>query len=147
MRLADANLLLYAVDESSPNHEQARDWLEDSLSSAETFAFAWSVLLAFVRLGTNPRVFVSPLEPREALDLVDSWLQQPSTTVVHPTERHSSLLRELLGPLGAAGNLTSDAHLAALAIEHGAELHSADADFGRFPRLRWVDPLSGRSTV
>lgn len=145
MRLADVNLLLYAVDEASPRHEAARDWLEESLSAAETFAFSWSVLLAFIRLGTNARVFASPLEPGEALDLVDSWLQQPSTTVIHPTERHSALLRELLGPLGTAGNLTTDAHLAALAIEHGAELHSADADFGRFPRLRWVDPLSGRT--
>lgn len=141
MKLADVNLLLYAVDESSPHHGPARRWLEESLSGTDTFALSWSVLLAFVRLGTSPRVFVSPLELEEALDLIDSWLAQPSTTVIHPTERHAALLRELLGPLGTAGNLTTDAHLAALAIEHGAELYSADADFDRFPRLRWINPL------
>ena len=147
MKLADVNLLLYAVDESSPNHEPARRWLEESLSGAETFALSWSVLLAFVRLGTNPRVFASPLGLGEALDLVEAWLAQPCTTVVHPTDRHAALLRELLGPLGAAGNLTTDAHLAALAIEHGAELYSADADFDRFPRLRWINPLKRRAEL
>jgi toxin-antitoxin system PIN domain toxin len=141
MKLADVNLLLYAVDESSPRHESARRWLEETLSGSETFAFSWSVLLAFLRLGTNPRVFESPLAVDTALDLVDSWLGQSCATVIHPTERHSALLRELLGPLGTAGNLTTDAHLAALAVEHGAELCSADADFARFPMLRWVNPL------
>ena len=141
MKLADVNLLLYAVDESSPRHPAARRWLEAALSGPETFALSWTVLLAFLRLSTNPRVFDSPLEPDEALDLVDAWLAQPAVTIVHPTDRHASLLRELLVPLGAAGNLTADAHLAALAIEHGAELCSADADFSRFPRLRWLNPL------
>jgi hypothetical protein len=145
VKLADANLLLYAVDESSPHHEAARAWVEDALSGSETVAFAWAVLLAFVRLRTNPRVFASPLDLDEALGLVDSWLAQPCATVVHPTDRHSALLRELLGPLGTAGNLTTDAHLAALAIEHGAELYSADADFSRFPRLPWVNPLTLRA--
>jgi len=142
VRVADVNLLLYAVDESSPHHERARLWLEAELSGPETFALSWTVLLAFVRLSTNPHVFDTPLEAEEALDLVRSWLAQPTVTVVHPTERHAGLLRELLGPLGAAGNLTTDAHLAALAIEHGAELCSADADFSRFPRLRWTNPLA-----
>ena len=141
MKLTDVNLLLYAFDELSPHHERARSWLEEQLSATETFAFAWSVLLAFARLGTSSRVFEAPLEIDEAFDLIDSWLEQPCATVVHPTERHSALLRELLGPLGSAGNLTTDAHLAALAIEHGAELCSADADFARFPRLRWSNPL------
>ena len=141
MKLTDVNLLLYAFDELSPHHERARSWLEEQLSATETFAFAWSVLLAFARLGTSPRVFEAPLGIDEAFDLIDSWLEQPCATVVHPTERHSALLRELLGPLGSAGNLTTDAHLAALAIEHGAELCSADADFARFPRLRWSNPL------
>lgn len=141
MKLVDANILLYAVDESSPRHEPARRWLEEALSGSETFAFAWLVLLAFVRLGTHPRVFESPLGLEDALDIVDSWLAQPCATVIHPTDRHSALLRELLAPLGTAGNLTTDAHLAALAIEHGAELCSADADFSRFPGLRWINPL------
>lgn len=142
MRLVDANLLLYAVDETSPHHETAKPWLEQQLSGAATFAFAWAVLLAFVRLATNPRLFAAPLSVEEALDLVDGWLGQPPTTVVHPTGRHSRILRELLEPFGTAGNLTSDAHLAALSIEHGAELCSGDHDFARFPRVRWFNPLA-----
>jgi len=141
MKLVDANLLLYAVDESSHHNAVARPWLEERLSGSETFAFAWAVLLSFVRLASHPRIFESPLTLEQALDLVDSWLVQPCATVVQPTDRHSQLLRELLAPLGTAGNLTSDAHLAALSIEHGAELCSADADFGRFARVRWVNPL------
>ena len=145
MKLADANLLLYAVDEASPHHGIAKPWLEQQLSGSETFAFSWAVLLAFVRLATNPRVFDAPLAVGEALDLVDAWLAQPNVTVVHPTDRHSQLLRELLAELGTAGNLASDAHLAALSIEHGAELCSADADFTRFQRVRWLNPLAPRS--
>jgi uncharacterized protein len=142
VKLVDANVLLYAVDEDSPHHEVAKPWLEEELSRPETFAFAWAVLLAFIRLVTNPRVFEKPLSGDQALDLVDSWLAQPNATVLHPTDRHSQLLRELLTPLGTAGNLTSDAHLAALAIEHGAELCSGDSDFGRFAGLQWTNPLT-----
>ncbi len=142
MKLTDVNLLLYAVDSGSPRHKAARRWLEDALSGSETFAFAWLVLLAFLRLSTNPRVFEEPLAPTDALDTLDGWLGQPCSTVVHPTERHPMVLRGLLEPLGTAANLTNDAHLAALAIEHGAELCSSDSDFSRFPGLRWRDPLS-----
>ena len=142
MRLTDVNLLLYALDATAPRHRAARRWLEEQLSGTETFAFTWVVLLAFMRLGTSPRVFQRPLEPAEAFDIVDGWLAQPCATVIHPTDRHSAVLRELLEPLGTAGNLTTDAHLAALAIEHGAELCSCDADFSRFPGLRWRDPLA-----
>jgi uncharacterized protein len=141
VKLVDANVLLYALDESSPHHEAARNWVEARLSGTETLAFSWSVLLAVVRLGTHPRVFDSPLELDEAFDLIESWLAQPCATVVDPTDRHVALLRELLAAVGTAGNLTTDAHLAALAIEHGAELCSADADFSRFPTLRWSNPL------
>lgn len=142
MKLTDLNLLLYAFDGSSPNHERARLWLEESLSGSETFAFSWVVLLGFVRLVTSPRVFEAPMEVAQAFDHIDSWLAQPCATVVQPTDRHPALLRELLAHVGTAGNLTTDAHLAALAIEHGAELCSADADFGRFPGVRWVNPLA-----
>jgi uncharacterized protein len=142
VKLVDANALLYAVDEGSPHHDAAKPWLEEQLSGPETFGFAWAVLLAFIRLATNPRVFEQPLSGEEALDLVDSWLAQPNVTLLHPTDRHSQLLRELLAPLGTAGNLTSDAHLAALAIEHGAELWSGDADFGRFAGVQWTNPLT-----
>lgn len=144
MKLADVNVLLYAVDETSPHHAIAKPWLEQQLSGSETFAFAWAVLVAFVRLVTNPRVFHAPLTSDEALNIVESWLEQPCVTVVHPTSQHSRLLRESLAPLGTAGNLTSDAHLAALAVEHGAELCSGDTDFARFPRANWINPLAAR---
>ncbi|MGH9156495.1 MAG: type II toxin-antitoxin system VapC family toxin [Acidimicrobiales bacterium] len=142
MKVLDANLLLYAVDERSPRHVPARGWLERTLSGAETVGLTWLVLLAFVRVSTRASVFERPLDASEALDLVDGWLDQPCTTVLSPTERHSAVLRTLLDPLGSAGNLTSDAHLAAIAIEHGAEICSCDTDFARFSGLRWTDPLA-----
>ena len=142
MTLTDVNLLIYAYDSSSAHHHRAKGWLEERLSGAETFAFAWVGLLAFVRLATSARVFSAPLTSAEALDRVDSWLAQPCATVLHPGSRHAAILRELLEDVGTAGNLTTDAHLAALAIEHGATLGSADADFGRFPRLDWTNPLA-----
>jgi uncharacterized protein len=142
VRLTDANILLYAVDTSAPRHRPARRWLEERLSESETFAFAWVVLLAFVRLSTNPRVFDVPLRSGEAFDIVDGWLAQPCAAVVHPTERHAAVLRDLMEPLGTAGNLTSDAHLAALAVEHGADLYSSDSDFSRFSGITWRDPLA-----
>jgi toxin-antitoxin system PIN domain toxin len=111
------------------------------LSESEPIGFAWLALLAFVRVSTNPRLFAAPLTPEFALSLVENWLAQPSATVLHPTERHIAIVRGLLEPLGTGGNLTSDAHLAALAIEHGGEVCSADTDFARFRGLRWVNPL------
>lgn len=141
MRLVDANLLLYAVDARSPRHHEARRWLEAQLGGSETIAFSWGVLLAFLRLSTSPRVFARPLSGERAFDVVDGWLAQPCVTVVHPGDGHAAVLRRLLAPLGMAGNLVSDAHLAALAIEQGAELCSCDTDFARFVGLRWVDPL------
>lgn len=143
MRLLDLNILIYAIDESSPRHDAARDWVERTLSGTDTVALAWSVLLGFVRLSTRAAVFERPLSVDESFGIVDGWLAQPCVTVVHPTDRHSGVLGGLLADLGTAGNLTSDAHLAALSIEHGAELCSTDADFSRFPGVRWVDPLRG----
>lgn len=142
MKLPDVNLLLYAIDEDSPRHRRAREWLEGVLSGTEPVAFAWAVLLGFLRISTNPAAFERPLDAEQALGYIDGWLAQPVATTIHPTDRHASLLRELLAALGTAGNLTSDAHLAALAIEHGAELCSSDVDFSRFEGLRWKDPLS-----
>jgi uncharacterized protein len=141
VKLPDVNLLLYAYDSRSARHAPAREWLQQTLSGAETVAMTWAVLLAFIRLSTRAAVVERPLGVDAAIGLVESWLAQPCVTVVNPTERHVSLLRQLLLPLGAAGNLTSDAHLAALAIEHGALLCSCDSDFSRFSGLRWVDPL------
>ncbi len=141
MKLPDVNLLLYAIDEESARHEEARTWIEETLSGTETIAFAWAVLIGFLRISTNPAVLKRPLSAEEALDYVDGWLAQPCVTTVAPGNRHAVVLRELLEPLGAAGNLVSDAHLAALAIEHGAELCSCDTDFSRFNGLRWTNPL------
>jgi toxin-antitoxin system PIN domain toxin len=141
VKLPDANVLLHALDERSPRHAPARAWLEATLSGTETVGLAWVVLLAVVRLATRPVIFERPLSSDEALDVLDGWLARPNVTIVEPTRRHAAVLRELLAPVGAAGNLVSDAHLAALAIEHGAELCSSDADFSRFSGLRWMDPL------
>lgn len=141
MKLIDANLLLYATDARSARHEAARSWLERQLSGDETIAMTWVVLLAFVRLSTNPHVFGRPLSPDRAFDVVDRWLGQACVVIVQPSDRHPAVVRQLLKPLGTAGNLVNDAHLAALAIEHGAELNSCDADFSRFSGLRWVNPL------
>ena len=145
MRLLDANLLLYAVDRDSPHHAATRRWFERSLSGTETVGFSWNVLLAFVRLSTRSQVFRAPLTPAESFDLVDEWLARPCAAVIHPTDRHAAVLRRLIEPLGTAGNLTTDAHLAALAIEHGAEVCSADADFSRFAGVRWHNPLTAPS--
>jgi uncharacterized protein len=138
----DANLLIYAVNSDAPLHPKAKSWLESTLSGQETVGFPWSVLLAFLRLTTRPGLFRNPLPIEIAFGLLASWLDQPSATVVHPGPRHLTVLRELLAPLGTDGNLTSDAPLAALAIEHGAELCSSDTDFGRFNGLKWRNPLS-----
>jgi uncharacterized protein len=141
MIVPDANLLLYSVNYEAPLHKSAKSWVQTILTGSETIGFAWISLIAFVRVSTNA-IFPQPLPVRKALDQIDRWLEQPSAVILHPGPRHSRILRELLSPLGTAGNLTSDAHLAALAIEHNAELCSADSDFARFAGLRWRNPLA-----
>jgi uncharacterized protein len=141
VKLPDVNLLLYGIDEDSPRHQAARAWVETLFGGTETVALAWAVMLAFVRLTTKPQVMARPFTVEDALDIVEGWLARSNVVVVHPTDRHARILRELLAPLGTGGNLTTDAHLAALSIEHGAELCSSDADFSRFPGVRWQDPL------
>jgi toxin-antitoxin system PIN domain toxin len=141
MKLLDANLLLYAVNKDAPLHAKAKAWLETTLSGRETVAFSWNVILAFVRLTTRPGLFRNALFPERTFDLVAAWLDQPSATVVNPGPRHLAILCGLLTSLGTGGNLTSDAHLAALAIEQNAELCSCDADFARFAGLNWRNPL------
>jgi toxin-antitoxin system PIN domain toxin len=142
MILLDANLLIYAVNEDAPPHRKAKSWLESAISGPDTVGFSWNVLVAFVRLTTRPALFRNPLTVEIAFGLIESWLDQPSTTVIHAGPRHLRILRDLLLPVGTGGNLTSDAHLAALAIEHGAELCSSDHDFARFPGLKWSNPLA-----
>jgi hypothetical protein len=143
VKLLDLNLLLYAVNRDSPSHAAAKAWLERALSADEAVAIPWIVLLGFLRLTTSARVLPRPLSPRQAMDVVDGWLELPGVTTPGAGEEHWSILRSLLEASGTAGNLTTDAHLAALAIEHGCELCSTDADFARFARLRWVNPLAG----
>jgi uncharacterized protein len=136
MVIVDANVLLYAVDAASAHHERARTWLDESLAGAEAVGFAWAVLLAFIRIGTNPSILPHPMTAGEATDQVERWLDAPAAVVAQPTTRHASLLRGLLQATGTAGNLTTDAHLAALAVEHGADVISFDRNFERFPGIR-----------
>jgi hypothetical protein len=145
VKLLDLNLLIYAVNRDSAPHRAARAWLEDVLSGGETVVVPWIVILGFLRVTTNPRIMAKPLTPEQAMGVVDGWLSRPVVSLLNTGDEHWPILRELLGTCGAAGNLTTDAHLAALAIEHGAELCSADGDFARFARLRWVNPLAGGS--
>jgi toxin-antitoxin system PIN domain toxin len=141
VKLPDVNLLLYAADETARLHGRALAWIEDTLSGSETVAFAWGPLRVFVRISTSPHGGSMRWSAEQALDVVDSWLAQPVATIVHPTHRHATVLRDLLTPLGAGGNLTSDAHLAALAIEHGATLCS------RQRLLALLRPALGRSAA
>ena len=135
MLLVDANVLLYAVNEQSREHRAAREWVLVALAGREAVAFAWTVLLAFLRLSTHPAVFPAPLQPAQAGEVVERWLEAPPSVTLEPTRRHLSLLRGLLEQTGTAGNLVGDAHLAALALEHGATLVSFDRDFARFGGL------------
>ncbi len=140
MELVDANVLLYAVNEASPQHRRAREWLDEALNGQQAVGFAWIVLLAFLRLATHGAVFPQPLSVGEAMKSIRGWLAQPAAVVVEPTHRHVDVLAGLLTEAGTAGNLVNDAHLAALAVEHDAGLVSYDADFGRFRGVRWVQP-------
>jgi toxin-antitoxin system PIN domain toxin len=139
--VADVNLLVYAIDEDSPFHIKARSWFEQVLSGTESIGLAWIVLLGFLRVTTRSEAVRNPLAVKQALELVELWLAQPRSQSSSPAPRHFELLRGLLSAIGTGGNLTSDAHLAAIAIEHGAEICSTDTDFGRFQGLRWRNPL------
>lgn len=142
MILADANILLYAANRTDSRHEAARRWWDEQLSGSTPVCLCWSVLCAFIRIGTNRRVFEYPLSLDEATSRVQSWLDQPNTRIIQPTERHWSVLQELLVASQAVANLVTDAHLAALAVEHGCELFSTDSDFARFPQVKWRNPLT-----
>ncbi|MDQ3767740.1 MAG: PIN domain-containing protein [Actinomycetota bacterium] len=143
MILIDANILLYAYNTSSPQYEAAKSWFEGALGGTETIRFALVSLLAFVRISTNPRAFVRPLATPEAIGIVDLWLNLPQTDLARPTEQHWTLLDQLVRSGQARGAMVTDAHLAALALEYGATLHTTDRDFARFPELRFVNPLVG----
>lgn len=141
MILIDANLLLYAVNSDSVGHQKARSWLEETLSHPQTVGLAWLVILAFVRISTRRGIFQAPLAPEEAIAFVDSWLELPNVRRVVPGQDHWPIFRSLVSVAGTAGNLSSDAHLAALALEQGYVVCSADNDFQRFPGIRHINPL------
>jgi hypothetical protein len=143
MKLVDLNVLLYAVNRDAPGHERVRSWWEAALVGDEPVGLSWTVLLGFLRLATNAQVFTTPLSANRAMERVDAWLSHPNVRLVRETDEHWRILKELLGQTGTAGNLTTDAHLAALAISHGATLASCDTDFGRFSGLRWENPVAG----
>ncbi len=136
MKVPDVNVLLNGRDQTARHHATAQSWLETTLSGSETVGLAWTVLLGFMRISTNPRVYDRPLSVPDALDQIDEWIDLPSTALVAPTSRHRTILRALIEAAGTAGNLTTDAHLAALAIEHGATLATFDGDFHRFNGLK-----------
>jgi toxin-antitoxin system PIN domain toxin len=139
--LVDANLLLYAYHPQAAQHESARKWLERALAGPDLVRFAWMTIWAFLRIATNRRVFERPLSFSEAAAAVRSWLDQPCADVLDPGERHWAILVEVAGDGQAVGPLLTDAALAAIAIEHGAVLHTTDRDFARFPGLKHVNPL------
>lgn len=137
MKLPDTNILVHAVNMDSPEHTMVLAWLRDNFASADGVALAWVALLGFVRISTRRGILPRPLSVPDALRTMNFWLDQPRARVLHPTQHHASVIGALLASAGTAGNLTTDAHLAALAIEHDAILTSFDRDFARFERLRF----------
>jgi toxin-antitoxin system PIN domain toxin len=142
MKIIDANLLIYAINKDTPHHAKAKKWFEEAIEDTEPIGLAWIVILAFMRITTNDRILPHPLVSSQVFRIVEDWLGMPSVRVVSTTERHWAILKDLLEQVGTAGNLTSDAHLAALTIEHSAYLYSTDNDFSRFRGLRWRNPIA-----
>jgi toxin-antitoxin system PIN domain toxin len=142
MIVIDVNLLLYAHSVPSPIQEKAQIWLESALSSDEPVGLPWQVISAFIRIVTNPKLPGLRRSREEATGIVDEWLRLPNVRVLTPGEGHWRLFRRMVMEGEAAGDLVSDAQIAALTIEYGGVLYSADRDFARFPGLRWVNPLS-----
>jgi hypothetical protein len=138
----DVNLLVHAYNRESPHHRAARRWLEETLNDPAPVGLPWVVALGFLRICTHRKILDNPLPVAGAVAIVRSWLEQPQVILLHPGERHAAILFDHLQRLGTAGNLTTDAHLAALAIEYQAVLCSTDADFARFSGLRWKNPLA-----
>lgn len=141
MILVDANLLIYAHVATFPQHDAAREWLDSRINGTAPVGLPWPSILGFVRLVTNPRVFERPEPVDEAWRQIEEWLDEPTVWIPLPAERHREILGDILIKLGVRANLVPDAHLAALAIEHGLILCSTDGDFGRFPDLRWENPI------
>lgn len=141
MILPDVNLLVYAHNADSRQHAAAINWWRNLVSGRDPVAICCASLVGFVRITTHPGIQSNPLSIDEAFEITDSWFEAPNVQWLHPGSRHYSLFQSLLKHVGVGGNLVSDAHLAALALEHNCELHSNDTDFGRFKGLNWVNPL------
>jgi toxin-antitoxin system PIN domain toxin len=141
MILVDANLLLYATDNLSAHHAAAKKWWENQLSSTEPVCLCWPVINTFIRIGTNPRLQRRSMTLAEATERVQSWLDQPCVRLIQPTEHHWKIFQQMLRAGNATANLVSDAHLAALAVEHNCILQSNDTDFARFRGLKWRNPI------
>jgi toxin-antitoxin system PIN domain toxin len=144
MIVPDANLLLYAYDSDSPFHQKSKAWWQECLSGTETVGLAPVVVFGFLRVGTNARVFKNPMTPAEASQHVRSWLAQPAVQMLEPGADHVGQVLRLLEKLGTAGNLVTDAQIAALVMEHDATLHTNDTDFMRFTGLRRFNPLTAK---
>ena len=142
MILVDANLLIYAHGARFPQHKRAKAWLDERLNGTAPVGLPWPSLLAFLRLVTNPRIFEHPETTAEAWKQIEEWLDCAPVWIPAPMERHRELLASILINQNITANLVPDAHLAALAMEHGLVLCSTDGDFGRFPNLRWENPIS-----
>jgi toxin-antitoxin system PIN domain toxin len=140
--LPDVNLLIHAYNASSPVHPAAREWWANLLTEDRPVYLPWVVILGFIRISTNPKVSAHPLPVARACEIVETWLARPNVSVLHPGPKHGAILFDLLRSAGTAGNLTTDAHLAALAIEHEIDLCSTDSDFDFFPDLSWRNPLA-----
>lgn len=140
MRVVDANVLLYAVNADTEHHAVSRRWLDHGLGGADTIGFTWLAVTAFLRISTRVGVFPAPLSARDAVGQARAWLEAPGARVLEPTSQHLAVLERLLAQVGSQGNLVSDAHLAAIAVEHRADVVSFDADFGRFADVRWHRP-------
>ncbi len=144
MILVDTNILIYAEDRLSPLHEEAREWWDTQLSGESPVCLCWSILSSFFRISTNRQIFIKPLTMKQAITRVQSWIDQPCVRLINPTESHWQIFKTMLLEGQANANLVVDAHLAALAIEHGCILHSTDSDFSRFPKLKWKNPLKAK---
>ncbi len=138
----DANIVLYAYNEDAPKHAEARAWVEGQLSSPAILGLSWQVITAFLRISTNPKAFPQPFDLPEAIGIVDEWLRHPRIEVLTPTRNHWTIFQELIVEGQTKAALMMDAHLAALAIEHGATLATIDRDFSKFSRLKTINPLS-----
>ena len=145
MIIVDVNVLIYAVDSDAPQHTRARRWLEQTLSGDTPVGLAWPVVLAFLRITTRAGILRSQLPVERAIEFIDEWLAQPYVTLISPGDAHWPILKNLILEAGSAGNLISDAHLAALALENGASIASADNDFRRFAGLKLVNPLGANA--